>query len=360
MIELCAKIRGGSLELSGPNHVAPLTVEKQQSLCVLAPFPCEESSPVFNSWLKNGNFPDTQVPRMIELCTKIKGGSLGLSGAYDAAALPLEKQQSLSVLTPFPWEESSSVSNSGLKNGNFPDPHVPRMIELCAKIEGGSLGLSGANDAAPLILEKQQCLCVLAPFPWEESSSVLNSLMKHGNFPDLHVPRKFEFCSKRKGVSLSLSGADDRAPITLEKQQSLCVLAPFPWEESSSVFNSGLKNVHFPEPHMPRTIELCAKIKSGSIGISGANDAASLTLEKQESLSVLSPFLWEESSVLNSWLKTGYFPDPHVPRTIEISAKIRGGSFLLSGASDAAPLTLEKQQPLCILAPLSSRNLHPS
>ncbi|KAJ7420210.1 hypothetical protein WISP_49452 [Willisornis vidua] len=81
---------------------------------------------IFSSWLKNGNFPDLQEPRMTELCAKIKGGSLGLSGANDVASPTVQKQQGLCVLAPFVWEESSSVFNSWLKIGNFPNPLMPR------------------------------------------------------------------------------------------------------------------------------------------------------------------------------------------------------------------------------------------
>ncbi|XP_051630948.1 uncharacterized protein LOC127464607 isoform X27 [Manacus candei] len=105
------------------------------------------------------------------------------SGAVGRPAWALLRQQELSGVLPFVWEESSSVFNFGSWTAPF-GSRSPAGSHQPFSPGGKALTflVSGAVGGPARAVHGQQELSVLAPFVWEESSSVFNSGTWTGNF----------------------------------------------------------------------------------------------------------------------------------------------------------------------------------
>ncbi|XP_051628975.1 uncharacterized protein LOC127463503 [Manacus candei] len=196
------------------------TLAGQQELCVVSPLIWEESSSVWNfgswtahfgsriaarcSWWASQGSP--WAARALCAGTFCLGGILVciqfwdldwqfqcrtpaseqqpfLPGAGGGPAWALLKQQELSGVLPFVWEESSSVFNFGSWTAPF-GSRSPAGSHQPFSPGGKALTflVSGAVGGPARAVHGQQELSVLAPFVWEESSSVFNSGTWTGNF----------------------------------------------------------------------------------------------------------------------------------------------------------------------------------
>ncbi|XP_051630972.1 uncharacterized protein LOC127464607 isoform X45 [Manacus candei] len=209
------------------------------------------------------------------------------SGAVGRPAWALLRQQELSGVLPFVWEESSSVFNFGSWTAPF-GSRSPAGSHQPFSPGGKALTflVSGAVGGPAWTLAGQQELCVVSPLIWEESSSVWNfgswtahfgsriaarcswwasqgspwaaralcagtfclgGILLCIQFWDLDwqfqcrtpASEQQPFLPGKKVLTLRVSGAVGGPARAVHGQQELSVLAPFVWEESSSVFNSG-------------------------------------------------------------------------------------------------------------------------
>ncbi|XP_051630934.1 uncharacterized protein LOC127464607 isoform X14 [Manacus candei] len=199
------------------------------------------------------------------------------SGAVGRPAWALLRQQELSGVLPFVWEESSSVFNFGSWTAPF-GSRSPAGSHQPFSPGGKALTflVSGAVGGPAWTLAGQQELCVVSPLIWEESSSVWNFGSWTAHFGSRIAARCSWWASQGSpwaaralcagtfclgGILLCIqfwdldwqfqcrTPASEQQPFlpgavggparAVHGQQELSVLAPFVWEESSSVFNSG-------------------------------------------------------------------------------------------------------------------------
>ncbi|XP_051630954.1 uncharacterized protein LOC127464607 isoform X32 [Manacus candei] len=199
------------------------------------------------------------------------------SGAVGRPAWALLRQQELSGVLPFVWEESSSVFNFGSWTAPF-GSRSPAGSHQPFSPGGKALTflVSGAVGGPAWTLAGQQELCVVSPLIWEESSSVWNFGSWTAHFGSRIAARCSWWASQGSpwaaralcagtfclgGILLCIqfwdldwqfqcrTPASEQQPFlpgavggparAVHGQQELSVLAPFVWEESSSIFNSG-------------------------------------------------------------------------------------------------------------------------
>ncbi|XP_051630924.1 uncharacterized protein LOC127464607 isoform X5 [Manacus candei] len=269
------------------------------------------------------------------------------SGAVGRPAWALLRQQELSGVLPFVWEESSSVFNFGSWTAPF-GSRSPAGSHQPFSPGGKALTflVSGAVGGPAWTLAGQQELCVVSPLIWEESSSVWNFGSWTAHFGSRIAARCSWWASQGSpwaaralcagtfclgGILLCiqfwdldwqfqcrtpaseqqpfLPGASGGPAWALLKQQELSGVLPFVWEESSSVFNFGSWTAPFGSrspagSHQP----FSPGGKALTFLVSGAVGGPARAVHGQQELSVLAPFVWEESSsVFNSGTWTGNF-----------------------------------------------------
>ncbi|XP_051630965.1 uncharacterized protein LOC127464607 isoform X42 [Manacus candei] len=205
------------------------------------------------------------------------------SGAVGRPAWALLRQQELSGVLPFVWEESSSVFNFGSWTAPF-GSRSPAGSHQPFSPGGKALTflVSGAVGGPAWTLAGQQELCVVSPLIWEESSSVWNFGSWTAHFGSRIAARCSWWASQGSpwaaralcagtfclgGILLCIqfwdldwqfqcrTPASEQQPFlpgavggpawTLTGQQELCVVQPLVWEESSSVWNFGSWTAHF-------------------------------------------------------------------------------------------------------------------
>ncbi|XP_051629886.1 uncharacterized protein LOC127463894 isoform X1 [Manacus candei] len=252
----CSLWRGGSGAVGGPAW----TLAGQQELCVVSPLIWEESSSVWNfgswtahfgsriaarcSWWASQGSP--WAARALCAGTFCLGGILlciqfwdldwqfqcrtpaseqqpFLPGAVGGPAWTLAGQQELCVVQPLVWEESSSVWNFGSWTAHFGS----RIAARCSW---------WASQGSPWAA---RALCA--------GTFCLGGILVCIQFWDLDwhfqcrtpASEQQPFLPGKKVLTLRVSGAVGGPARAVHGQQELSVLAPFVWEESSSVFNSG-------------------------------------------------------------------------------------------------------------------------
>ncbi|XP_051668127.1 uncharacterized protein LOC127482132 [Manacus candei] len=155
------------------------------------------------------------------------------------------------------WESDCQFQRRIPKNEQQPFSTAKRAPTLL---------ISGAGGGPAWALLKQQELSGVLPFVWEESSSVFNFGRWTAPFGSRSPARSHQpFSPGRKALTFLVSRVVGGPAWTLAGQQELCVVAPLVWEESSSVcnvgtwtgtFGTGLKkdnNSHYPEETNPGT-----------------------------------------------------------------------------------------------------------
>ncbi|XP_051630928.1 uncharacterized protein LOC127464607 isoform X9 [Manacus candei] len=257
------------------------------------------------------------------------------SGAVGRPAWALLRQQELSGVLPFVWEESSSVFNFGSWTAPF-GSRSPAGSHQPFSPGGKALTflVSGAVGGPAWTLAGQQELCVVSPLIWEESSSVWNFGSWTAHFGSRIAARCSWWASQGSpwaaralcagtfclgGILLCiqfwdldwqfqcrtpaseqqpfLPGASGGPAWALLKQQELSGVLPFVWEESSSVFNFGSWTAPFGSrspagSHQP----FSPGGKALTFLVSGAVGGPAWTLTGQQELCVVQPLVWEESS----------------------------------------------------------------
>ncbi|XP_051629887.1 uncharacterized protein LOC127463894 isoform X2 [Manacus candei] len=252
----CSLWRGGSGAVGGPAW----TLAGQQELCVVSPLIWEESSSVWNfgswtahfgsriaarcSWWASQGSP--WAARALCAGTFCLGGILlciqfwdldwqfqcrtpaseqqpFLPGAVGGPAWTLAGQQELCVVQPLVWEESSSVWNFGSWTAHFGSRIAARCSWWASQ---GSPWAARALCAGTFCLGGILVCIQFWDLDWQFQCRTPASEQQ-------------PFLPGKKVLTLRVSGAVGGPARAVHGQQELSVLAPFVWEESSSVFNSG-------------------------------------------------------------------------------------------------------------------------